>query len=196
MSHTAEAILSRNDKPITSETLMTLLRYPDFISKDLFPASLVTSKDQLKMTALHLALVHHTPNLLQLLIKRGVDVTLRIPAEHGDLSPLLYAILNCASDIKDRPWPGCCESGYGVGISGIKNVKILLKAGLKINEKHHDGMTPLFQAVLLDKTQIVRLLLSYGGDANTNLANGLSLDDACQSHQMRNILDSTLLSMK
>ncbi|WP_272698846.1 ankyrin repeat domain-containing protein [Desulfovibrio sp. Fe33] len=182
----AEAILSRDDNPISAETLMTPMRH---IPKGLLPEALITDKGQLKHTALHMVLVHRNPILLKLLIKRGVDMNQRIPTEYGELSPLLYAVLNCASNTADRPWPGCCRDGYGTSAGAIENVKILLAEGVDVNDVHRDGMTPLFQAVLLNDIELVQLLLAHGAKTNCPLDMGLTLTDACSSLPMQTLLN-------
>lgn len=184
----AEAILSRDDNPITAETLMTmtLVRH---IQKGLLPETLITAKGQLKHTALHMVLVHRIPSLLKLLIKRGVNMNKRISTEYGELSPLLYAVLNCASNAADRPWPGGCEGGYGTSAGAIENVKVLLAAGVDVNDVHHDGMTPLFQAVLLDNIELVQLLFSHGAKIDCPLDMGLTLKEACRSLSMLVLLN-------
>ncbi len=185
----AEAILSRDNNPITAETLMTPVRCPDYMPKGLLPETLITDKGQLKYTALHMVLVHRIPSLLKLLSKRGVDMNQRISTEYGELSPLLYAVLNCASNVADRPWPGCCGGGYGTSAGAIENVKILLAAGVEVNDVHHDGMTPLFQAVLLDDIELVQLLLAHGAETDCPLDMGFALTEACNSLPMRTLLN-------
>nr|WP_321512941.1 ankyrin repeat domain-containing protein [uncultured Pseudodesulfovibrio sp.] len=184
----AEAILSRDDSPIATNTLMTPMRYPGYRPKNVLPEALITASGQLKYTALHMVLVHRVPYLLRLLIKRGVDIRQRITTEYGELSPLLYAVLNCASDAKDRPWPGRCGKGYGTAFGDIDNIKILLGAGAEVNDVHHEGMTPLFQAVLIDHAEVASLLLKHGADMDVTLDSGLSLNEACRSHQMHGLL--------
>ena len=189
MYRIAEAILSRDIKPISPDTLMTCLRYPEEMPPNTLPETLITSDGQLKYTALHMVLVHRRPSMLHLLIKRGVDMNQRIPTEYGELSPLLYAVLNCSSDVADRPWPGCCKDGYGTSAEAIENVKILLTAKVDVNAVHRDGMTALFQAVLLDNIELVQLLLSHGAETDCPLDMGLTLTNACSSLPMKTLLN-------
>ena len=186
----AEAILSRDENPISPETLMTCVWCPfEEELRNILPSTLITSRGQIKYTALHMALVHRRPIFLKLLIRRGVDITERISTEYGELSPLLYAVLNSASDIADRPWPGCCGGGYGTSTGAIENVRLLLSVGAKPNDVHDEGMTALFQAVLLDQLDIVRLLLVHGAKTNCQLENGLTLKEACRSFSMEALLE-------
>lgn len=186
----AEAILSRDVNSISPETLMTCVWCPvEEGLRNILPSALITSRGQIKYTALHMALVHRRPSLLKLIMKRGVDITERISTEYGELSPLLYAVLNCAPDITDRPWPGCCGRGYGTSTGAIENVRLLLSAEAKPNDVHDEGMTALFQAVLLDQMDIVRLLLLHGAKTNCQLDDGLTLKEACRSFSMEALLE-------
>jgi ankyrin repeat protein len=154
-------------------------------------------------TALHLAAVHRSVPMMQLVLPEAADVSLRegsgktamelasiglqamVGSENwtpnmeraGDAIKLLHA--HGASIGPGGPHsstPLHCASAFGQ----LEAAEALLESGADVHAKNKFGWTPLLGASAHGETAVARLLISKGADVNATENNGLSaLTVAC-----------------
>lgn len=100
--------------------------------------ALVNKSDSFGCTPLHKSSYHGRAYLTELLIKAGADVCLR---DHNDNTPLLSCVQN------------------SIVHNNVDTVKILIKAGARVNESNRYGKIALHYAALWGLGEITELLI-------------------------------------
>ncbi|KRT84307.1 Ankyrin repeat-containing protein [Oryctes borbonicus] len=112
----------------------------------------INARNHKHQTALHMAALSQSTEILEVLLKRGADPN---AADANDRTPLHGAIVKFSRT---------CEPA-----------KLLLNAGANVNKPDAFGYTPLHLAALNEFSQSVMLLLSYGGDMTAKTNGGVSV---------------------
>lgn len=150
---------------------------------------LVSSKDKLGNTPLHLAAFHGQTAATQALIDAGADVNAKNsygPYTPGDLWQVLSSnnhqdpvtLLQVHGvDTRDMA-NGYTALDLAIFSSRHKEVlNLLLAKGADVNAKASSGASPLFWAVMRDQKDDVKLLLDKGANVNSADAYGTSILD-------------------
>ena len=150
---------------------------------------LVSSKDKLGNTPLHLAAFHGQTAAAQALIDAGADVNAKNnygPYTPGDLWQVLSSnnhqdpvtLLQLHGvDARDMA-NGYTPLDLAIFASRHKDVvNLLLAKGADVNAKASSGATPLFWAVMRDQKDDVKLLLDKGANINSPDAYGTTILD-------------------
>lgn len=139
-----------------------------------FPGNQRTGKETLQTASLL--------KMVEILLAKGAEVQAR--NQNGDTalmaatnSPELTRILlRNHADVNAQNLMGetalSRASGYN---ANIKTVQLLLGAGANVNSRDQSGRTPLVNAALANKADVVNLLLKHGAQANVKDAKGNSL---------------------
>ena len=118
-----------------------------------------------------------TPEDVALCLKAGADIEQRNiqglqPLEravHWSTPEVAKALLEAGADINAIGDGGCRPLHIAVSNGNLAMVNILLGHEANPNGKDNYGRSPLFDAVVSDKTDIGLALLDAGGDANTTM---------------------------
>ena len=117
-------------------------------------------------TPLTTAIRDNHPEIVSLLLSRGAN-----PHQKGEGFPLAGAVrrpeilkmlLAAGADVKS--YQGLIE--LAVWGNNLESVKILLEAGVPIDEKHQNCYTPLTTAVRDNRPEMLAFLLAHGADPN------------------------------
>lgn len=118
-------------------------------------------------------------------IESGVDLEEEVCGESGDLSPLLYAILEGYTEAVET----LIKAGANVNAIGskgmtplylatsMKNIGLMQKlidAGSDVNAIALDGNTPLYYAIAEGDVKVMRVLIEAGVDVNAVDCSGLT----------------------
>ena len=90
------------------------------------------------------------PNIVDLLLKNGADPNLAFGNEKEKEGPLGYLSKTVRSSESDQ----------------IEDLNLLVHAGARVDATSADGRTPLHNAILLNKVDLVRALLKFGANPN------------------------------
>ncbi|MGD0786982.1 MAG: ankyrin repeat domain-containing protein [Terracidiphilus sp.] len=147
----------------------------------------VSEKDKMGDTALHVAALHGQIAVAQALLDAGADVNAKNnygPFTPGDLWPLIYA--------NGHPDPVALLKVHGVDQRDMKNgytpldlaefsvkhfpmVQLLVSKGADVNAQASSGATPLFWAIMRDQKDDATFLLDHGANVNATDAYGDSI---------------------
>ena len=111
--------------------------------------------------------VSYEPEILKLLIKNGLDVTLLTGAKENSLHEIL------ANNIL---------TNTGLGINN-DSFEFLLKTNININQKNINGTLPLDYALKYNKA-FVPILLAYGAKAEKNISNKYAIELAIEYNNL------------
>lgn len=141
-----------------------------------FPQLNTELVDEYGLTPLHLAAMHNDVNLIQALIKQGMDPN--IVNQKNRETPLMRAailganqaikaLLKSGANIHLKDANGNTALMWAVSSKDFpKTVRLLLKNGARIDEKRNDGLTPLMWAAKLGLIKSVKVLLENGANPN------------------------------
>lgn len=149
--------------------------------------ALVSSRDSLGYTPLHLAAEYDHPEIVELLLANGADVNAQAPVRYvtnfggkphyGD-TPLTLALLSYhhkrvvellvthGADVNVVLSNGDTPLSRAIAKNLPYDVKLLLANGANPDYPVMNGQTAVRQAAMDGKTEILKILLDYGADPN------------------------------
>lgn len=132
---------------------------------------LVRESDEYGFTALHGAVGHDEPNLAELLIRHGADVSaandMRMTPLHiAQYASMIEVLVRHGADVNARSqfgWtPLHVQAQEGEDTGAIEAMEALLRAGADPNVKDDHGKTPMSVARDRDEPEKVKLLRAHG----------------------------------
>ncbi len=170
-----QLLISRQDDKIKFSQLKTLilllLKYKADINQQ--------SENDLKQTALHLAVAQRQLALVELLVAQGADLMLKdankmmpiaIAAQQGN-AELVQFLHEKGSDLqKSRAlfYAANCQQSSAA-------LEYLLDTGIDINMPNPNGYTPLFSAISAYSLKNVKLLIDRGADIKLHSPKGMTV---------------------
>ena len=148
---------------------------------------LVSSRDSLGYTPLHLAAKYDQPEIVALLLANGADVNAQVRVwdikasgeeQHSGESPLTLALqsyhhkevvkllLTHGADVNVELSNGNTPLSLAIDQNLPQDVQVLLANGANPDYAIFNGQSAVHQAVLERKIEILKLLLDYGADPN------------------------------
>ena len=127
-------------------------------------------------TALHWAAYRNDPNVAELLIGAGANISAK--TRLGDLTPLLLAakngntavikiLLKAGTDVNLADRNGTTPLMYSAASGSGPTVKLILESGADVDAKDQtNGQTALMFASAQGRTNVVRILAASGADLN------------------------------
>lgn len=140
------------------------------------------------------AIRHNLTDIVLLLLKQNVNVNMQ---ENNENSMLYYAIKNNnealvegliakGANIHDRDIEtGTTFLGVAVLHANQNIIKMLLNAGIHIDEVDDQGQTALHQAAQLNSTEIAKILVARGIDWNIVDNQGRTAEELAQTDEMK-----------
>ena len=142
----------------------------------------VNSKQPDGMTALHWAVQHDVPEIVQLLLAAGADSGI---ANRYGVTPLSLACMLGSASMVDQLLAAGADPNSALpggetplmtasrtGLTGP--VKSLLEKHVDVNAREHKGQTALMWAAAEGHVEVVNLLLDAGADFHTSLPSGFT----------------------
>jgi len=147
---------------------------------------LVSSRDKMGNTPLHLAALHDQPAVAALLLANGADVNAQNTVARADSdgikrageTPLTLALLSYehkemvelllthGADVNVMLSGGTTPLSRAIDRDLTYDVELLLANGADPNAKVYNWATPVHFAVWHGRTKLLELLLNYGADPN------------------------------
>ena len=148
---------------------------------------LVSSKDSLGNTPLHLAAKYDQPEIVALLLANGADVNAQADVryvtnfggqQHYGETPLMLALLSYhhkevvelliihGADVNIVLNNADTPLSRAIDLNLPYDVKLLLANGANPDYPIFNGQTAVHKAALAGKTEILKMLLDYGADPN------------------------------
>jgi ankyrin repeat protein len=155
----------------------------------------VNSMNDSGVTPLHIAVSQNHIKTVEILIKHGAKLDLK--NRNGE-TPLSIAVKNNntelatlltanGSGLNDKPVNGISELHWAIANGNILLAKQLLLSGAKINAVGN-GFTPIEHAVMVNRNEIVELLIAHGADANATSQDGTPLLHRTRNMEMLELL--------
>ena len=133
----------------------------------------VNAKDRGGWTSLHTAAVHGQTEAVELLITKGADVNAkddrgRTPLDWANDPNYPNDTAKTADLLREHGGKSGAEFSIHVAaeLGNAEAVKQHLDAGVNVNAKHDNGVTPLHGAALWGHKEIAELLIENGADVN------------------------------
>jgi ankyrin repeat protein len=149
--------------------------------------NLVSSKDSLGYTPLHLAAKYNRPEIVALLLANGADVNAQAGVryvtnyggqQHYGETPLMLALLSYyhkevvellvahGADVNVELNNGSTPLSRAIDLNLPSDVQILMANGANPDYAIFNGQTTVHRAVTEHKIEILKVLLDYGADPN------------------------------
>jgi ankyrin repeat protein len=132
---------------------------------------LVRESDEYGFTALHGVVGHDGPELAELLIRRGADVSAKndmrmTPLHIAQYASMVEVLVRHGADVNARSqfgWtPLLVQAQEGEDTGAVEAIDALLRAGADPNAKADNGDTPLSIALERDEPEKVQVLRAHG----------------------------------
>jgi len=132
---------------------------------------LVRESDEYGFTALHGVVGHDEPELAEMLIRRGADVSAKndmrmTPLHIAQYASMVEVLVRHGADVNARSqfgWtPLRIQAQEGEDTGAVEAMEALLRAGADPNVKDDNGDTPLSVAIERDEPEKVQLLRTHG----------------------------------
>jgi ankyrin repeat protein len=145
--------------------------------------AVVTSKDKMGKTPLHLAAANDHKDLAEFLLDHGADINAR--DGNGGFTPLDMALSTFHyKDVLDllvaRGADVNTTADNGItplqeaAMRGQKDaVELLISKGADVNAREHQGNTPLLWALLMGHSDVAEVLIAANADVNARDAQGM-----------------------
>jgi ankyrin repeat protein len=138
---------------------------------DVDPA-LVHARDEQGLSAILTAAYYQQPDIVQLLVQRGAELSIFEACAVGDRSRV-KTLLEHQPDLVNVYAPdGFQPLGLAAFFGQADVAEFLLSRGAEVNSPSHNAMRvrPLHSAIANRRSEIVRLLLDHGAAVNTTQA--------------------------
>ena len=153
---------------------------------------LVSSKDKLGNTPLHIAALHDQFAIAALLIANGADVNARNTPLGREVIGSSYLSQKADRDFNQKAYGETPLTLALLSYNHKEMIELLLTHGADPNVFVHIGVTPLQRAIEHDLPYDVELLLANGADPETINLSGLTSVHSAVAHGQTKILEMLL----
>ncbi|MDO8683286.1 MAG: ankyrin repeat domain-containing protein [Armatimonadota bacterium] len=127
------------------------------------------------VTSLFQAVSHDMKDVVRLLLSKGADLEAKdkdggTPLFSASNKEMAQLLISKGANINAKSGTNGRTALHSTGDIGV--AEALIEAGLSVDVKDNNGVTPLFQAVYWNRREIVELLLSKGADVNAKAKDG------------------------
>jgi ankyrin repeat protein len=146
--------------------------------------SLANARDENGLSAVLTAAYYQEPDIANLLVQRGAELSVFEACTVGELSRVKEWVEQQPDLISAYAPDGFQPLGLAAFFGQTDVVEFLLGKGAEVNSPSHNQMrvTPLHSAIANKRTEIVRLLLDHGADVNAAQADDFTpLHEAAQN---------------